>query len=187
MTDGVRRNAPFRGLVWAAAAAVAAGAFAGGGCYAQYPFPVAELANLDGYAVYKEREELPVTSVYIGPWPHGPSYGPPTSGVPRVITDKPYRVVSLEGEKMDFSSETPLTLYLKDGRTLESTYRTIAVKDGRFEGVTMKGSSRVSVPLTELAAASLRRPDSGSTLLVTLAIVGGAVVLLSVAVIASGT
>jgi len=167
------------------AAAVAAGAAAG--CYAQYPFPVTELKNLDGYEVYKEREEIPVTPVYIGPWPHGGSYGPTPSGSPRIITDKPYRVVSLEGEPMDFSSETPLTLYLRDGRRLETSYRTIAVKDGRFEGVTMEGDRKVSLPLSALSAVSLKRPDSGSTLLVTLAIVGGAVVLLSVAVIAGGS
>ena len=168
------------------AAAAAACSFAGG-CYAQYPFPVGELANLDGYAVYKEREEMPPPSIYVGPWPPGGTYGPSSSGVPRVVTDKPYRVVSIEGEPMDFSSETPLTLYLKDGRHLESTYRTIGVKDGRFEGVTMEGGRRVSVPLSELSAATLKRPDSSSTLLVTLAIVGGAVVLLSVAVLAGGS
>jgi hypothetical protein len=158
-----------------------------GGCYTQVPFPVEEVKNLDGYTVYKEHEETPVPTFYVGGTFPGPVYGPTAAtGVPRVVTDKPYRVVSLDGDPMDFSSETPLTLHLKDGRALEATYRTISVTDERFEGVTMEGGHRVSVPLSALSAVTLRRPDSGSTLLVTLAIVGGVVVLLSVAVIASG-
>ncbi len=148
---------------------------AAGGCTKTVYIPTRELVHLDGYDIHNERSVDMVVGYSTNRYGTTPIVG----NVP--ITDRPYRMLTMEGQPVDFNSRTPLVLRMTDGGLTGGHFEHIDVRDGAFAGRTLGDQQDFRVPLTAIRQGEMEVYSRGRTLGVLLGIAGG-VLLLTTAV-----
>jgi hypothetical protein len=116
------------------------------GCYERLWVPATELPHLDGYDIHNERQVHALGTRYSYTF---------------IETDRPYRVVAVDGRPLDFNSQTPLYLHLRDGQTVGGKYLSVNVDDREFRAQTLSESLRV--PLADVTAVEAKRYSPGRT------------------------
>jgi hypothetical protein len=116
------------------------------GCYERLWVPPSELPHLSGYDIHNERQIHTVG---------------PRSSYSFIETDRPYRLVATDGRPIDFNSQTPVYLHLRDGQIVGGHYLSVEVDEREFRGQTLSESLRV--PLVDVAAVEAKRPSPGRT------------------------
>jgi hypothetical protein len=157
-------------------AMVVAMGLSGSGCMTRLTIPTRELKNLDGYDIHNERSVTVVT----GTAQHGRSVTPTMAQVP--VTDRPYRLITTEGDAVDFTSKTMLGLVTAGQPEETHRYREVHVTDTTFQGFTREGQS-IEVPLTSIDEASVTTISAGKTLGLAFGIAGAVVIASTVATI----
>jgi len=129
----------------------------GSGCVERYTIPTAQLQYLNGYDIHAEQA---------------------VNGQP--VTEKPYRLVSTQGQVVDYNSSKELVLLGRDGKPLTPSgpYELIFINENTFDAVPLNGQS-VSVPLDRVSAAQVTQKSPDTTAAVVTGI-GVAVAVLSV-------
>jgi hypothetical protein len=157
------------------AMAVVMGLF-GSGCMTRLTIPTRELANLDGYDIHNERSVTVVTGTAM----YGSRGMPTMARVP--VTDRPYRLITNEGDAVDFTSRTLLGLVTAGQPEERNRYREVHVTDTTFQGITRNGQS-IEVPLTSIDEASVTTVSIGKTLGLAFGIAGAVLVASAVTTI----
>ena len=134
-------------------------------------FPVSELRRLDGFDVHDEQRVTtlhPTMVPIVQPGPHGSTTRlvPSTTSSSQLVTPHPYRVVSLDGEPLDFNSDTPLVLESDGKKILHATLRSVHVSDDTFRVTTLKPPVRArEFSLARITRAGFEKGDFGRTAL----------------------
>lgn len=133
----------------------------GSGCVDRYTIPTSQLQYLNGYDIHGEQT---------------------VNG--QTVTEKPYRLVSTQGQVVDYNSSKQLVLLGKEDKALTppGPYELIFINDGTFDAVPLQGPS-VSVPLDSVTAAQVSQPNPESGIVVLEGIGIALGVILTVAVI----
>jgi len=136
----------------------------GSGCVDRYTIPTSQLQYLNGYDIHGEQT---------------------VNG--QTVTEKPYRLVTTQGQVVDYNSSKQLVLLGKEGKQLTppGPYELIFINDGTFDAVPLQGPS-VSVPLDSVTAAQVSESNSTATGLVIGGALGVLVVVLGIAAAANG-
>jgi hypothetical protein len=113
------------------------------GCFGRVTIPAVELKQLDGFDVHDER---PTT----------------TAPVEGVTPAKRYRLITTDGDPVDFDSTTRLTLVLGE-LAGDFRFRHIAVEGDVFNAVTMQGEA-ISQALSSIARVETDVPSLGRTI-----------------------
>jgi len=163
------------------------------GCTAYHPFPVTELAYLDGYDIHNERSLTTTTAVPGTEYQPGSCTGvgggigggmscTPGRTVSTVttrrdtelVTDRPYRVLDFDGTPWDFNSESALRLTLTDGTQVEGTFRRVEVTSDTFTGYWRgdPAGAPFAMPLAGIQTAEYVEDRSGTVLTATLVAAG---------------
>lgn len=145
------------------------------GCFNHVVIPTSELKQLDGFDVHNERSVTMVTGTAYT------RYGaaPIVSNV--AVTDRPYRLLTTEGEPVDFTSRTSLTLVSGTG-PVAYRFREVHVSDVLFSAVSMMGDP-VSYDLSSIKQVETEVPSMGKTLGLMFGIGGGVVIVMTVVLV----
>jgi hypothetical protein len=127
------------------------------GCVERYTIPTAQLQYLNGYDIHGEQA---------------------VNGQP--VTERPYRLVSTQGQVVDYNSSKELVLLGKEGKPLTPSgpYELIFINGNTFDAVPLNGPA-VSVPLDSVSAARVTQSTPDTTAVV-FGSIGVAVAVLSV-------
>jgi hypothetical protein len=139
------------------------------GCTTTHTIPKAGLARLDGW---RDDERTLLQDV---------------GAALRGEREDVRQLIDTRGRAHEFDKDTPLVLFLQDGREQTGTYRQVDVDAQRFRGVPTERPGRpVVVPLDQVDHAGIRRFSLSNTLLLTGGIAAGVLVGLTVVGLALG-
>jgi hypothetical protein len=116
------------------------------GCYDRLWVHPSELQYLSGFDIHNERSVVVQAGRYAS-----------TS----LMTDRPYRLVTPNGEPIDFNSRTGLKLHLDSGLEIDGPFLSLAIEDGILSARTPDGPLRV--PLRSVSGVEVKRYSTGKT------------------------
>jgi|GEM_PF-5348200 len=125
---------------WRAGAAATAVLFATA-CVDRYSIPANQLAYLNGYDIHSEQNVNGVT-----------------------FTDRPYRLLTAQGEVVDYNSSKQLYLFGDGGQQLAppGPFANIYVTEDAFDAVPLAGQA-FGVPLASVSSVEVVEPNSAKT------------------------
>ncbi len=131
------------------------------GCHKRIHIPASELSHLDGYDVYNERSVMVAVPVNH-PGPNG-TLTTGTGQAERQVTDRPYRMVTPEGQVIDFTSNTHLYLISKQNEEQGGRFKNIQVDEQAFRGTLLTGQA-IQLQRTDIERAEVDGIHAGKTL-----------------------
>jgi hypothetical protein len=146
------------------------------GCFSTYRFDPDELQHLDGYQVRNEHE-VPVVEVNVDA--QGMAH---TNESSRLVTEKPYRMISRSGEPFSYTSEKELYFIAESGFGPGGRLEFVEVGDEAVNARTLEGEE-IDMSIDSIAYLEGRTPRPQRT---NLAIGAGVLTLVMLVTFAAG-
>ncbi len=126
---------------WLRAGAAATAVLFTSACMDRYSIPTNQLAYLNGYDIHSEQN---------------------VNGV--IFTDRPYRLLTVQGEPVDYNSSKELYLLGDAGQRLAppGPFANIYVTEERFDAVPLSGPP-FGLPLANVSSVEMEQYSSGKT------------------------